>query len=79
MLKRKQLPELQSVADHRLKHIICASLKAVYNTALLLASASIRISLGVDLPRADPAWESDMSVTTVDGNLFSNIHVIRRW
>ena len=31
-------------------------------TAELLALASIRISWGVDLSRANPAWESDMSV-----------------
>ena len=31
-------------------------------TAKLLALASIRINWGVDLSRANPAWESDMSV-----------------
>ena len=37
-------------------------LKQYIKTAELLALASIRIIWGVDLPRANPAWESDMSV-----------------
>ena len=37
-------------------------LRQSVNTAELLAFASIRISWGVDLSRANPAWESDLSV-----------------
>ena len=37
-------------------------LRQSVNTAELLALASIRMSRGVDLSRANPAWESDLSV-----------------